>query len=95
MITTYGLNENIGLLNYQKSRHTNIGINKQNKIEEEMTDISNKMYKWTKDILQKNRNLVEKLAESLLKNEILLGDDIADLIDPDNKLINSLKVLDK
>ncbi len=95
MITTYGLNQNIGLLNYQKSRHTNIGTNKQNKIEEEMTNISNKIYKWTQTILEKNKSLVEKLAESLLQNEILLGEEIAELIDSESKLINSLKVLEE
>lgn len=94
MITTYGLNDNIGLLNYHKSRHTNVGINKQNKIEEEMTSLSQNIYQWTQDVLKKYKKEVIDLAESLLKNEILLGDDISNIIDANKKILNSLRVLE-
>ena len=46
-----------------------------------------------KNILSENKELIYKLAESLLENEILLGEDISELIDPDSNLKNSLKVL--
>jgi len=95
MITTYGLNDDMPLLNYSKSRQTNIGIDKQNIIENQMTDKSNKIYLWTKDILDSNKELIIKLATSLLENEVLLGDDISKLIDPESILRNSLRVLNK
>jgi len=93
MFTTYGLSKTMPLLNYSKSRQTNVGIDKQNLIEEEMTIYANDIYEWTKIILETNKELVIKLAESLLENEILLGEDISKLIDPESKLIDSLRVL--
>ena len=93
MITTYGLSKSMPLLNYSKSRQTNVGIDKQNIIEEEMTIYATDIYEWTKNILTKNKELVCKLAKSLLENEILLGEDITKLIDPESKLLNSLRVL--
>jgi AFG3 family protein len=95
MITTYGLNDEMPLLNYSKSRQTNIGIDKQNIIENQMTDKSNKIYQWTKDILDSNKELIIKLATSLLENEVLLGEDISELIDPESTLKDSLRVLNK
>ena len=58
-----------------------------------MTIYANDIYEWTKIILETNKELVIKLAESLLENEILLGEDISKLIDPESKLIDSLRVL--
>ena len=93
MITTYGLSKSMPLLNYSKSRQTNVGIDKQNIIEEEMTIYASDIYEWTKNVLTENKELVCKLAKSLLENEILLGEDITKLIDPESKLLNSLRVL--
>ena len=60
-----------------------------------MTNQSENIYQWTKNILSNNQQLIIKLANSLLENEILLGEDIARLIDPKSELLNSLKVLEK
>lgn len=95
MITTYGLSDSMPLLNYSRSRQINVGIDKQNKIEEQMTNQSENIYQWTKNILSNNQQLIIKLANSLLENEILLGEDIARLIDPKSELLNSLRVLEK
>jgi AFG3 family protein len=94
MITTYGLSKSMPLLNYSKSRQTNVGIDKQNIIEKEMTLYASNIYEWTKNVLLSNKELVCKLAKSLLENEILLGEDITKLIDPESELLNSLKVLE-
>ena len=93
MITTYGLSNKIGLLNYNKSRRYNIGQNKLNDIETEMTEITDEIYKWTSKIIEIHKEKIIKLAESLLKNEILLGEDIESLIDEDKNLINSLDII--
>lgn len=93
MITNYGLNENIGLLSYEKSRHHNIGQNKLDQIEEEMKRITDEIYSWTKNIINKNKDKIEILAKSLLEEEILLGEDIEKLIDENKELINSIQIL--
>jgi len=93
MITNYGLNEKIGLLSYEKSRQYNIGQNKLDDIENEMKNITDNIYNWTKEIISKHEDKIRKLAESLLSEEILLGEDIEELIDEDKELINSIQVL--
>ena len=58
-----------------------------------MTEITDEIYKWTSKIIEIHKEKIIKLAESLLKNEILLGEDIESLIDEDKNLINSLDII--
>ena len=94
IITNYGLNENIGLLSYEKSRQYNVGSDKLNNIESEMKEITDKIYNWTKEVISNHKEQVELLAYSLLEEEILLGEDIELLIDEDKLLIDSINILE-
>jgi len=93
MITNYGLNEKIGLLSYEKSRQYNIGQNKLDDIENEMKNTTDKIYEWTKNIIKTNEDKIKTLAQSLLNEEILLGEDIENLIDENKEYLNSIQVL--
>ena len=81
MVTVYGLNERIGNRSYYDSRGENTFTKPYSEetariIDEEVSAVSEKAYARAKDILSENRDKLESLAQSLLKNEVIFKEDV-------------------
>ena len=81
MPTVYGLNERIGNRSYYDSRGENTftkpyGEETARIIDEEVGAVIEKAYAQAKDILSENRDKLESLAQSLLKNEVIFKEDV-------------------
>ena len=81
MVTVYGLNERIGNRSYYDSRGENTFTKPYSEetariIDEEVSAVIEKAYARAKDILATNRDKLEALAQSLLKNEVIFKEDV-------------------
>jgi len=81
MVTVYGLNERIGNRSYYDSRGENTFTKPYSEetariIDEEVSAVIEKAYARAKDILSKNREKLEALAQSLLENEVIFKEDV-------------------
>jgi cell division protease FtsH len=81
MVTVYGLNERIGNRSYYDSRGENTFTKPYSEetariIDEEVSAVIEKAYARAKDILATNREKLEALAQSLLKNEVIFKEDV-------------------
>ncbi len=82
MISIYGMNHKIGNISYYDSNGNNNGFTKPYSeqrakiIDEEVTSLIENQYKRAKALLLKNKKKVEKLADSLLKNEVIFKSDL-------------------
>ena len=76
MITNYGLNENIGLLSYEKSRHHNIGQNKLADLDfSDIIKVTDEIYSWTKSpIININKDKIEYLILSSSGRNTIIDD---------------------
>jgi len=81
MVSVYGLNERIGNRSYYDSRGENTFTKPYSEetariIDEEVSAVIEKAYDRAKDILATNREKLEALAQSLLKNEVIFKEDV-------------------
>ncbi len=110
MVRTWGMSDVLGPLSYEQreeqiflgreiAQHRDYSEETAKLIDEEVTKIINNSYKHAKEILEKNIDILHKLAELLLEKETVLGKELDELIismKPDFKLTaNSLTAEDK
>ena len=79
IVSKYGMSE-IGIINYDFN-DTYISDTIKLQIDTEMRLLIKKMYDITKELLLKNKNELIKIANHLLKKEVLLKDEIKNLIE--------------
>lgn len=77
MITQYGMGESLGLLNLTELSNINYSAGKD--IMEECKNSIEFLYNKTKETLLKNKEVLEKISEELLKKETLYCEDITKL----------------
>jgi len=77
MITQYGMGETLGLLNFEELSHLNYA-NTDNIVKECKTTIDS-LYEEVKQIITKDRELLEKITEKLIEKETLLDTDIEEI----------------
>ena len=81
MVSVYGLNERIGNRSYYDSRGESTFTKPYSEetariIDEEVSAVIERAYDRAKEILATNRDKLEALAESLLKNEVIFKEDV-------------------
>ena len=87
MVTVYGLNEKIGNISYYDSRGDSTFTKPYSEatakiIDEEVSAIIESAYTKAKDILTKNRNKLEELANALLQHEVIYKEDVEKILGP-------------
>jgi cell division protease FtsH len=82
MVEQYGMGKNFGLryCNQDVYGAPELTNGKSKIVEDDITEILNSCYRDAKDILVKNRELLDKIANELLIKETLEADDIKKLI---------------
>ncbi|MGZ8516856.1 MAG: ATP-dependent zinc metalloprotease FtsH [Chitinophagaceae bacterium] len=94
MVVYYGFNEKIGNISYyDSSGQRDMSIQKPYSeetgklIDEEVRNLVNEAYQRTKQLLQQNRESLNKVAEQLLKKEIIFKEDLEGILGkrPDGK----------
>lgn len=87
MVTVYGMNEKIGNISFV-DRDGEYSFSKPyseetaHQIDVEVRSIINDAYGRTRDLLEKHRDDLEKVAQALLAKEVLFMDDLKELIGP-------------
>ena len=82
MISIYGMSEKIGNISYYDSSGQNNGFTKPYSeerakiMDEEVTKLVEEQYKRAKQVLIDNKDKAEKLATSLLENEVIFKADL-------------------
>ena len=81
MVSVYGLNDRIGNRSYYDSRGESTFTKPYSEetariIDEEVSAVIERAYDRAKEILATNRDKLEALAESLLKNEVIFKEDV-------------------
>ncbi len=85
MVSIYGLSEKVGNLSYYDSSGQQSGFTKPYSetraqiIDTEVSKIIENQYKRAKNIIMKNKKKLEKLADQLLKNEVIFKNDLVDI----------------
>ena len=85
MVSIYGLSEKVGNLSYYDSSGQQSGFTKPYSetraqiIDSEVSKIIENQYKRAKKIIMKNKKKLEKLADQLLKNEVIFKNDLVDI----------------
>ena len=85
MVSIYGLSEKVGNLSYYDSSGQQSGFTKPYSetraqiIDSEVSKIIENQYKRAKNIIMKNKKKLEKLADQLLKNEVIFKNDLVDI----------------
>src|SRR5690606_6695343 len=85
MVTVYGMNEKVGNVSFydpnQENTFTKPFSEETGKIiDEQVRELIDKAYEKTKALLQEKKEDVEKLAQELLKKEVLFKSDVEALI---------------
>jgi cell division protease FtsH len=86
MVTVYGLNDRIGNLTYYDSTGQEYGFTKPYSektaeiIDEEVSKLIEEQYQRAKDILEKNKDKLIKLAERLLEKEVIFKEDLEEIL---------------
>ncbi len=86
MVTVYGLNDKIGNLTYYDSTGQEYGFTKPYSektaeiIDEEVSKLIEQQYQRAKDILEKNKDKLIKLAERLLEKEVIFKEDLEEIL---------------
>lgn len=86
MVTIYGMNEKIGNISFYDSKQSEYNFNKPyseataKTIDEEVRNLVESSYKRTKSLLEEKRDALEKVAQELLKKEIIFQHDLEELI---------------
>jgi cell division protease FtsH len=86
MITIYGLNDKIGNISfYDSSGQSEFSFNKPysektaETIDEEVKKLIDRAYDHTRDLLQKNKDKLTKLANKLLEKEVIFKEDLEEI----------------
>ena len=88
MVAEYGMSEEIGYISLKDSNNpeNSYGFNKKysqrtsERIDEAVSKIIEKNYKRTKDLLNKHKEELKKMAQTLLEKEVLDHNDLRDLL---------------
>jgi len=86
MVTVYGLNDKIGNLTYYDSSGQEYGFTKPYSektaeiIDEEVSKLIEEQYNRAKDLLEKNKDKLKKLAERLLEKEVIFKEDLEEIL---------------
>ncbi len=91
MVRSWGMSEELGPLSYAKNeeqiflgreiaQHRDYSDETARKIDEEIKSLINKSYNRAKTVLNKNLDVLHKLAELLLEKETVLGKELDELI---------------
>lgn len=91
MVRSWGMSEELGPLSYAKNeeqiflgreiaQHRDYSDETARKIDEEIQSLINKSYNRAKTVLNKNLDVLHKLAELLLEKETVLGKELDELI---------------
>ncbi|MGK7873234.1 MAG: ATP-dependent zinc metalloprotease FtsH4 [Xenococcaceae cyanobacterium] len=93
MVTTYGMSKVLGPLAYEKGQQTNfLGDGSMNPrrmvsdetakaIDQEVKDIVEQGHQQALDILNHNRDLLEKIAQQILETEVIEGEELQNWLD--------------
>lgn len=73
-VSKLGFNESTGLLDYEFLSQNVLPTN--DKIIDEMSELSNRLYDETVKLISENKEIVERLAKVLLKEKTLSGEDV-------------------
>ena len=85
MISIYGMSNNIGNISYYDSSGQNTGFTKPYSesrakiIDDEVSKLIEKQYNRAKEILKKYKEKAEKLANALLKKEVIFKEDLENI----------------
>ena len=85
MISIYGMSNKIGNISYYDSSGQNNGFTKPYSeerakiIDDEVTNLVENQYERAKKVLKKNKEKLEKLANSLLENEVIFKSDLEEI----------------
>ena len=85
MISIYGMSKKIGNISYYDSSGKNNGFTKPYSeerakiMDNEVTSLVEKQYERAKKVLLENKEKLEKLANSLLENEVIFKSDLEDI----------------
>ncbi len=99
MVMKYGMSEKVGLIEYGKSDNLKyLGYAYKNErdfseetareIDEEVKRIINDSYDEVKEILEKNRGLLDKLAKELMDKEVIEADEFDEMMKDAKKIEN-------
>ena len=86
MVTVYGLNDKIGNLTYYDSSGQEYTFTKPYSektaeiIDEEVSKLIEEQYQRVKDLLEKNKDKLKKLAERLLEKEVIFKEDLEEIL---------------
>lgn len=86
MVTVYGLNDKIGNLTYYDSSGQEYTFTKPYSektaeiIDEEISKLIEEQYQRVKDLLEKNKDKLKKLAERLLEKEVIFKEDLEEIL---------------
>jgi AFG3 family protein len=86
MVSVYGMNEKVGNVSFSDPQQGEYSFTKPysdetaKMIDQEVRDLIGKAYIRTKELLANKTEQVEKLAEALLKKEVLFASDLEELI---------------
>ncbi|PAV84771.1 hypothetical protein WR25_14629 [Diploscapter pachys] len=86
-VKIYGMNENVGTLSFPQESELQIKPYSKkfgNLIDQEANRLVGRAHKRTEELLMANKDLLEKIAKSLLQREVLHYEDVRDLIGPPN-----------
>lgn len=81
-VVVYGMSEVVGNVSFDNSKDYAYSEHTARLIDEEVRLLIDTAYKRTKDLVERHREDVEKVATSLIENEVLNHDDIVKLIGP-------------
>jgi AFG3 family protein len=88
MVTMYGMNEKIGNVSFYDSKQSDYAFNKPYSeststiIDQEVKRMIDEAYQRTLRLLSEKRDSLEKIAQALLKKEIIFQNDLVELIGP-------------
>ncbi|KAM9973579.1 hypothetical protein ACTFIW_010689 [Dictyostelium discoideum] len=78
MITKWGMSDKVGFIYHKDKTSPEV----QKIIEDEVKDLLDKQYQYSKELIIKNRDNMEKLVGQLLEKETLTGEEILKILNP-------------